>query len=180
MQNIAKISLVIFALLLNSCCFHLRSEAAYPCPLRVIYIKSNDPYGEFETKLKKAFATTKICVVKCPQDALYALEILHTNTSSLPSSVGTSSQATVYKVTFSAEIQLIDCRGKVIVSPQTVTSSSIMIVNAQQALSSTNQIDVLTAQLQRETIIKIFAILTSEQVCRAVNDHHENHIRTTR
>lgn len=165
--------------LLSSCCFHLRGENALPCPLRTIYIKSSNPYGEFEHKLRKAFLASHICVVPCSNHALFSLDINHTTLSYIPSSVGTSSQATVYKVTYAVEISLTDCRGKILMLPQTVKSSSTMIVNAQQALNSTNQIDVLSDQLQRETILKIFDILTSPRVCEIAYSH-ENHVRSTR
>lgn len=158
--------------MLFACGFQLRGANSLPPNLRVLSLKSNNPYGLFEANLKKSLEMVGVTLVAKPQDAPITLQILQTTLFSLPSSVGTSSQATVYTVSYEVKMALIDHTGKILMGPRDVTSSSTMTVNAQQEINTTNQLDILSQQLQQDVITQIFAILTSEQARQALA-HHE-------
>lgn len=155
-------SLLIFtALILTGCGFHLRSDKELPLQLRVLYVHSSDPYGEFTLSLKKTLQQVGVTLVNSPQDAPATLDILQSSLAYPASTAGTSSQATVYVVTYTAILDLIDAKGKKIIANESVSSTTTMIVNAQQPLSSTNQLETTSQQLQRNVIMKIFDILSS-------------------
>lgn len=171
MQNTSFIKFILLILtccVLSACGFHPRGDASLPPKLRLLYFTSTNPYGQFEQNLKKALQTVGVALVNSPTDAPVTLKILKTSLVSTPSSIGTSSQATVYTVTFDAQMTLLDSHGRVLYAPQDITSASTMIVNAQQVLNSTNQLDTLSQQLQQDVISQIFGILSSRQVANAV------------
>jgi LPS-assembly lipoprotein len=171
-MKIKSILILIFCtLLLSSCGFQLRGDATFPLPLRVLYLNSNNPYGLFEAELKKALQSTGVTMVENPDQTRFILQISQSDLALSAASVGTSSQATIYNATYTVAISLTNNKGGTIVPTEIIKSITTLIVNPQQALSSTNQADLVREQLQRETINKIFAILTSKQVREAVYTH---------
>ena len=166
--------MVFCALLLSSCGFHLRSDQSLPTPLRVLYVNSDDPYGTFTANLKKSLQAVGVYLTKTPNESAYILQVSQTNLGLTTTSAGNSNQATIYTGNYSVQISLMNNKQKVLVPTQIVKSTTTFIVNPQQTLSSTNQNDLIAKQLQYETINKIFAILTSEQIQKAVRTSHEN------
>lgn len=166
-SNLFKIFFsIILITLLCSCGFHPRGDIALPAAFHTIYVKSPNPYGEFQVRLKKALRTTHINVVDMPDAAPITIQILKTSLISIPSSVGTSSEATVYTVTYNVEMNLLDSHGNALFPPRNLVATSTMIINAQQVLNSSNQLELFSVQLQEDVITQIFNILTSRQVAQ--------------
>lgn len=165
------LTLIVLTLFLSSCGFQPRSDATFPMPLRVLYLNSNNPYGLFESELKKSLQSAGVTMVENPDQARFILQISQSNLALALASVGTSNQATIYNATYTVTMNLTNNKAQTLIPTQTIKSITTLIVNPQQALSSTNQAELVRQQLQRETIIKIFDILTSKQTQQAVYTH---------
>lgn len=166
-------SILFFTFILTSCGFQPRSDQSLPEKFRVLYLKSDNPYGQFERNLTKALTDVGVTVLSAPAPNVPTLQILQTSLTSVPSSVGTGPQSTIFTVTFTANIAIYDSDGTVLFAPSNVNSTSTMIVNAQQAVSATNQIDILNQELQHDVITQIFAILTAPKL-NVVPVHHQS------
>ena len=170
--------LIICCCFLTACGFHLRNPGFIPPKLRVLYLTSNNPYGEFEGKLKQSLKSVGIVLVNSPTATPITLQILATSLSYYPTSIGTSNQAMIYDVSYSMQFQLTDAVGTVLYGPQTVYSATNLTLNANQIITSNNQINILSDQLQRDVINKLFNVLSSPAVQQAIQppikEAHEN------
>lgn len=164
------VNTLFLCLIITACGFHLRGESSIPMPLRVMYLKSNHPYGEFETKLKKTFKSTGITLIDDPQDAV-VFEIQQTSLSYRQLSIGTSNQATVYSVSYDVRFAIYDSKGHTLLPAQDISSTSNLTLAANQVLGASNQVDLLSQQLQHDIITRIFIILNSEELHQALSKY---------
>jgi LPS-assembly lipoprotein len=154
-----------------ACGFRLRDESFIPPQLRTLYIQSNNPYGEFESTLKRTLRSLDVTLVPRPQAAPVTLQVQQTNLTYAPTSIGTSSQATVYNVTYTVVIALLDHTGAVLVPAQPISSTATMTLSANQVISNNNQLYLLSQQLQRDIITRMISIFGSQQVTHALESH---------
>lgn len=168
-KTVLKFSILIsLCLLIASCGFQWRGYNTIPPQLRTMYFTSNNPYGEFEARLKKSLQTTGITLVHSPHGAPVTLQILQTALSYNALSIGASSQATIYSVTYLVRLALLDKNGHTLVAPEDLTSTTNLTLSANQLLTTSNQIELTSQQLQRDIIVRIFDILSSEQVAKTL------------
>ncbi|QLH43727.1 MAG: hypothetical protein HWD59_14200 [Coxiellaceae bacterium] len=158
--------------LLSACGFKLRGDADIPPAVRVLYIKSNNPYGEFESTLRSTLPPMGIRLVDNPTEAAITLEILKTDLNYFITSISASNQASTYQVTYSARIAAKDNKGKTILAPETISSSETLMVNANTVIGSNNQLDLLSKQLQQDLVFKILNLLSAPRVKEALAQTH--------
>jgi len=174
------ISLCLLSLFITGCGFQLREANYLPINTRLMYLKSPDPYGRFINKLKKTFYALGVNLTDTQQQAPITFEILANQLGVAQSSIGTSSQSTIYIVTYRASFRLTDHKNSPLTPPYLVSSSANLILNAGQLIDSNNQLILLENQLQQDVITKIIAILGSPQVKAALaHPSHENYTRAT-
>ncbi len=155
-------------ILLTSCGFHLRGQNALAPQIHVLYLKSNNPYGLFEARLRKTFNMYGITFVDDPEQTPLTLQIEQSNLSYFQTTVGSSSQATIYSVSYKVIIAITDSSGKIIVPSKNIDSDAFLTLNPNQLLTSNNQIDILGQQLQLDVINRIVDILNSPEVGAAL------------
>lgn len=169
---IKKILILVLCLTITACGFHLRGEDSIPMPLRVMYLKTNQPYGEFEAKLKRTFNSIGITLTDSPVNAPIIFEIEQSSLSYSQLSIGTSNQATVYSVVYTVRFGIYDSRDHTLLPAQDISSTSNLTLAANQVLGASNQIDLLSQQLQYDIITRILAILNSEHLRQTLAKHH--------
>lgn len=164
--------LASFCLFLSGCGFHLRGNNALTPEVRTLYLKTNNPYGLFEERLERTFNMYGLTFVDQPTAAPLTLQIINSNLSYFQTTVGSSSQATIYSVTYTVNMAILAANGKTIVPPQNIVSNAFLTLNPNQLLTSNNQIDILGQQLQIDVINRIVDILNSPEVEAAIT--HKN------
>jgi len=153
----------LWCMCLASCGFHLRNQNILPANLRVLYLSSPKPYGEFTSQLRDTLETFNVVIVDHPQQARVTLHIIQSWLSHTTPSIGISNQARIYTFTHHVIFDLRNAKGKVISPAQTVTSSNTLTLNANQLLDTTDQARILANELQRENITKIINRLSSRR-----------------
>lgn len=148
--------IVLLLLVLSGCGFQLRDEIVLPEALQVIRVESVDPYSpvgrDLEVALRRAGARTD--VGESAQDAA-VLRLTRLRETRTPLTVGSSGRAQEYEVTLSAEFELIDAVGEVVVPRQVVELSRDYTFNTAQAQGSSGEEEVVRAELGRDLIASI-------------------------
>ncbi|MGB6975979.1 MAG: LPS assembly lipoprotein LptE [Gammaproteobacteria bacterium] len=161
---------VLTCLCLTACGFELRHQPPLPPSLQTLYLQSSDPYGQFESMLKQTLKLAGVTLVSNPNQAPFILNIQSKNFSTTDVSIGTSSQARVYSLTYEVTYALSNQQGKTLVGPRTVSASGSLTLNPNQLLESNGQQDQMIMQLQRQDIQQIIAQLGSKQVAQTVGN----------
>jgi LPS-assembly lipoprotein len=159
---------LLACLCLTACGFELRHTPPLPPSLQTLYLQSSDPYGQFESMLKRSLQLAGVTVVSNSNQAPVTLSIQSKNFSSTATSIGTSSQARVYGLTYDVTYALTNHQGKTLIDSTTVSASGSITLNPNQLLESNGQQDQMIMQLQRNDIQQIIIQLGSKQSAQAI------------
>lgn len=149
--------LLFLVILISGCGFHLRGQNLLPPQLHCIKIDSIMPYGDFESTLRRSLVQLGVDVTRTGS-APVTLRIISTALYNDVPTIGGSNQARVYVFYYKVHFEVFSDQG-VIIPPQCVTSSETLIVNAGKALESTNQLEVLKLEMQKEAAHMIINML---------------------
>jgi LPS-assembly lipoprotein len=169
MQKIKWLITGLACLYLTACGFALRQQPPLPPSLQTLYLQSNDPYGQFENTLNHTLKLLGATMVDNPNQAPVILNILSKNAITTPVSIGTSSQARVYSLTYQVTYSLTNQQGKTLVGARTVSAAGSITLNANQLLESNGQQAQMMMDLQRQDVRQIITQLSSKQVLQAVD-----------
>lgn len=162
-QRFGTFSLLLWLMLsLTACGFHLRGHEPLPPQLQVLYIESNDPYGQFTKDLKQTLTSLGITLVETAQAAPITLQILGESTNQQQTSQGASGQIATSILTASMAYQLLDSKGRIIQPPQNVSTSRSFTNNANQVLGNTSEQLNLEDDMRRDLINQLLNRLRAQ------------------
>ncbi|MGD9152263.1 MAG: LPS assembly lipoprotein LptE [Gammaproteobacteria bacterium] len=171
--------LIITALLLTGCGFHLRGTQPWPPQLRVMYLQSNSPYSDFTKQLKNALRLSKVKLVNDPRQALIILYISQEHFYTNQTTVASTAQTRNYNATYTITYSLQNKYGNTIVKPKSVSATDTITVNQNEILENSNKLDITKQTLIRNLIMKLMFQLTSKHTILTLNKYsaikHENH-----
>lgn len=152
-MNIHRLALIaLFATLLGACGFHLRGEAQLPAAMQTLAIEGADALSPLGRDLRKALARSGSTVVEnaTPDAAVLRIGSNQFRTDVL--SIGGNARANEYTIRYHVEFDVVDARGAVLLSRQTIELTRDFTFDATQALGIAAEQDLLTGELQREMV----------------------------
>lgn len=170
MINISNASRYLFIILclfltcLSGCGFHLRGQTTLPAPLQRIYIKTSQPYGELSHNLRQYLEMSGAYVADTPQGATTVLNIISDTTGQQLLGVTGTQQTRQYNFTVSVTFQLTNPDDTLLTSPETLTQSRTLPINASEILSGSNQANALYRQMRKAIVFDIMNRISSQQV----------------
>lgn len=159
---------VVFCLNLSACGFKLRGSSVLPPQLKVLYLESEDPYGNLETILRSSLQTAGIELVESKDQAPLVLHVLKPILTTSAGTIGTSSQTRVYNVNYNVTMKLENPQGASLVSPMVFSASRSLVLSANQLITSNNQLSQLEQEMYRDIVSQMYNRLSSVQVREAL------------
>ncbi len=152
-----RLLLLLVALMVSSCGFHLRGTQSMEASLSDIYIVSADRFGSFYQNLVRTFNQSDIAVTDSPAESEYQLTIGRERNTKR--AIGTTKTISVaeYEIRVEVSIGLLSSSGEVVI-PQTIVgtertyrfdSVSLVGSNAEEALLLEEMKIDLVAQILR-------------------------------
>lgn len=171
--NRLLILLLFSALLaLTACGFKLRSHAnSLPAELQTLYLNADNPYGPFESSLKQTLRASGVTLTQSPDQAPFTLNTTKPILATSNTTTGNSNETRVYNISYSVTYSLTNQRGSVVLPPQQAITTRSLTLSANQLLESNNQLTMLTREMQREVIAKMFNHLNSQEVAEIFRSH---------
>lgn len=151
------------------CGFKLHGQSTLPPQMRTLYLKTNNPYGAFETSLKQALISSGVTLADSPHQAPLTLNISKPIQTINNTTTGTSNETRIYNINYSVVYYLTNAQNKVVLPPQTATSTRSLTLSANQLIESNNQLVQLIREMQREVINNMYYRLSSRQVVEQLN-----------
>lgn len=148
-------SLLLLALLLSACGFHLRGIIDLPEWLNNVSIISKDGNKDLASKLKAQLEGYKIEVNPEPDHAKYWLIINRSTIQQQIVSIGASTNPRQYQLIMTTEFMLQTPKGQIIKAPGQVIVTRQLTVNNDRILGSNQEQDVLTGEMHQDTVIQI-------------------------
>jgi LPS-assembly lipoprotein len=162
--KITLLIIITITLFITGCGFKLRSNNSLPTQLHTVYLKTDNPYGEFETAFKRSLKAMDVNLLEQPDSKHLTLELSSTTFTSDNASIGGSIQARVYNLTFSVSFKITDNQGKIVVGAQGITVTKGLTLNPNEVFGASNQVTLVQRSMEQEAITRIFNILGSKRV----------------
>jgi LPS-assembly lipoprotein len=161
--------LMVCALLLTACGFHLQGDIQLAAPLHRLYLQTNDPYGYLQRNLQQYLRMSHVELVSTPQEATTILAILSNTTSQELLSVNGTQQTQQYNLHATVSYQITKANGEVIIAPHSLTETRTITVQSNQILGSSNEANLFYQQMQRDLVARIINQIASSAITREVN-----------
>lgn len=143
---------VLLALPLAACGFHLRREAELPATMKRVHIEIADASSALAKGLAKALPRSGSDVVDAAGPDVATIRFTANTLSTDVLTVGGNARATEYSLRYHVEFDVLDGTGSVIVPKQTIELSRDFTFDASQALGVAAQTDLLTNELQQDMV----------------------------
>jgi LPS-assembly lipoprotein len=151
---------IVFSLMLNACGFQLRGQDKFSIPFHTLSLEANQPYSKFINELKKALETAGVYTPFAPATSP-RLQVLAQNYTRTPTSLGDAGQTTTYLLAYRILFQLIDCKGHVLLKPQSVQATRTFSITSNQLTGDLNTENDLRENMQQDIIQQLLIRLAS-------------------
>lgn len=164
-----KICIIICGfLVLTGCGFTLLTAKSLPPQLHQLYYQTDNPYGQFETGLKRMLKFSKIVLLDAPNKTAPILHVTANYSYSTTSSIS-STAARVYTLNYTATISIDDATGKVLLTPRTVSASRTIMLQPNEIFETTLQVDIAKQEIRQDLMGKILNVLCAPKTFEALS-----------
>jgi LPS-assembly lipoprotein len=146
---------------LAACGFRLREEVRLPERLSELRVAGVDPLSPLGLELESALARAGARIVRDPQQAAAALRIEALQERRTPLTVDAAGRAQEYEIVQSAEVSLLDPDGAIVMPVQRIELRRDYLFDTAQAQGTTNEEELMRAELQRELVLAILRRIDS-------------------
>jgi LPS-assembly lipoprotein len=160
---------LIAVLVLNACGFQVRNQNELAQPLHMLYIKTDSPYGSFESGLRQTLHSSGVTLTDNARTAPVILQLSKPYETNANTTIGPSSQSRAYALDYQVTYTLMDAHGKIFIGPETLSTYRNLILSPNQLPQSNNQTDVLKYEMERDLISQLYNRLRSKQVDDALS-----------
>jgi len=151
-----------------SCGFHFRGQTHLAAPLKTMYLKTKDPYGELTRNIIQFLKMSGVHLTDTVKEADTVLEILSETTGQELLGVGSTQQTRQYNLTLTVTYQVTRPNGSILLLPEKATESRTLAINSNQILGSSNEANALYKQMRRAVVFDIMNRLSSQDVSNLV------------
>jgi LPS-assembly lipoprotein len=147
-----KPALLLMAVLLAGCGFHLRGSADLPAAMSVTFIKGVRPFGTLADDFSVALRLRGVTVTDVEQAATAVLHITQNDTKKAVLSVDTNGNVLEYEIRQSVRFAVADADGLPVVEEQSITLSRDYIFSSTDVLGKQREETVVRAALQESLV----------------------------
>lgn len=162
--------LLIVALFLTGCGFHLQGETRLAPPLHNLYLQTTDPYGYLTRNLKQYLKMSKVRLVSSPAHADTILVISRDDAVQEFLSISGTNQTRQYRLKVTVVFEITNAKGQVIVPPQTLAEDRTITIQANQVLGSSNETTLLYQQMRRILAYAIMNRIASREITHTIEE----------
>ncbi|HET9031708.1 MAG TPA: LPS assembly lipoprotein LptE [Dokdonella sp.] len=145
-------AIVLLAILLSACGFHLREEVRLPTGMQRLAIQGVDALSPLGRDLRKALTRSGAQIVEGSAQPSAVLRIGNNTIRTDVLSIGGNARANEYTIRYHVEFDVVDASGTSMLSMQTLELSRVFTFDASQALGIAAEQDLLTNELQRDMV----------------------------
>ncbi len=155
--------ILITALPLAGCGFHLRGTAQLPAALQTLSLTSTDGDSEIVSELRRSLLASDINVLDSPQGSTYALLIGAEESSERVLSVNSNARAGEYELTMSVPYQLRS-GGATVLGPETLVIEKVYLADPNSAVAKAEERELMEEEMRRELVSLILRRLQSATI----------------
>ena len=144
--------LVVAALLLSACGFHLRGEAQLPAGLDRVYVESSDPNGPLKRNVEHALERSGAKIESAAGDGIAEVRLMGVSLAPIVRSVGANARVNEFTMLYHLEMQISDSAGKVVMPKQVIERSRVFTFDQTQAIGTGAEQDEIKKEMERDMV----------------------------
>jgi len=160
--------LLVHALLLSACGWHLRGSFNFPASMERLYIEGTAQYSELGVAIHNAFQGSNISVVSHAGQARAILHILSDKSEQRILATDSSGRATEYEVSYTLGFRMEDEKGGLMLPAQQVKSKREYRFDASNVLASGGEVERLKKDMINNSV---------QQMLRRINAGLKSQLR---
>ncbi len=149
-KTLPSICVLLIALLLSACGYHLRGEIELPTELKSVYIQGAS--GPLLEQFKKALISSSVQIVDTPAAAGTIITVSNENTLKRALSLGSGGLANQYGLEYHLNYQVTDKENNEIVKSQPIEIRREYFNNQQLILGKDNEEIVIRNEMYQQTV----------------------------
>ena len=165
--NLSKTLVLISAVFVSACGFHLRGSDNESVSSQPVYVTSNKGNTRVFLKLKQSLQLAGADVVASPGSAQNRLTLLAENSERRTASLDNQARTAEYVLFLSIDFQVSDAEGKPLSDPQRVSGSRVYVHDVNRIVAANDEAQLVLFELQDKLINQILrryqAIVTAPQ-----------------
>lgn len=146
---------------LAACGFQLREEVRLPERLTVLRVVGVDPLSPLGLELEASLRRAGANIVEDPAQTAAMLRIENLQERRTPLTVDAAGRAQEYEIAQSAQVSLLDPDGAIVMPTQRIELRRDYLFDTAQAQGTTNEEELMRAELQRELVLAILRRIDS-------------------
>jgi LPS-assembly lipoprotein len=143
---------VVAALLLGACGFHLRGEAPLPAAMSVTYIQGESKFDSLNNAFRTALESHGVRVTQDRGEATAVLTILENKTGTHVLTVDLGGKVQEYRLSQNIQFEVMTADGHMLVDRQSVMLNRAILFNSKGVLGSEGEREMIRSELQRDVI----------------------------
>ena len=151
-HRLSLAAVVVFAVMIAGCGFHLREEARLPAAMQRVAVQGADLPNPLGRDLRKALTRLGAQVVEGSAEPTAILRIGRNAMRTDVLSVGGNARANEYTMRYHVEFDVVGAAGAPLLPVQTLELTRDFTFDASQALGIAAEQDLLSDELQREMV----------------------------
>ena len=152
------------------CGFQIRGHSLLAPQMRVVYVRTMNPYSGLSGDLRENFCALGVRVADNAYQAPVTLHILTEKFQQDRITLSATSLLSQYVLSYEVDYQLERPNGELLLAPRKIRVTHNYTVNANQILGVDNEVPLLRQDMRREVIYQLINQLSSECVRNAVNN----------
>lgn len=158
---ILLILLVLVALSLPGCGFHLRGSVDMPSQMEITFIQGGNPYSVFIIELRQALESRNIELVTTSEDATAVLHVISQRSDRRTLSVDLTGKSLEFLIQYEVEFELRGEGDEVILPVQKVTSERAFVFVKTDVLGAEREANYIRDELERELVTLVMMRLSA-------------------
>ena len=149
------IVLMLVALLLGACGFHLRGQGAFALPFQTLYVKSASNYTPFINELKQAIQANGAQIVDAPEQAQLTLHIVSETTDRQILSLSGGGRVREYRLQYSISLRTYDQKQQEWIAPEEITLRRDFSYDDTQVLAKEQEENLLYQDMRVDAVQQV-------------------------
>lgn len=149
---VATVAILLVALLVSGCGWHLRGYGDAPQTFSSIYIGSKNSHSELVRELGRAFKSQGIDVKANANEAEYGLIIIDERRKRRTATVSGSARISEQELTESVDYSVLNSDGSIALPLTTATVDRIFEYNEDNILATDDEAQLLRREMQRDLV----------------------------
>lgn len=162
---------IALLVLVAGCGFKLRGSYSLPAELKVLYLESHEPYGDFTKVLERTLKSRGVLLKITPAQAPVILGILSDGFDLGSIDNRATEQKHFRQVTYTVTYQLNLPTGEIIIGPESIRVQRDQIVDINQVQQDEQELLLLQQDIRRDAVPRLLARLSSTRSVDALKEY---------